>query len=283
MEKNNSGSLKKITFILLLVAFCGFAILSDLIVRNLNQTIDSTVLVAQDGTPATWDSSESNGSVNLSLEGRAMTDDFIQYTSSVANLTNNTIKITHLSSYAKTGKGSGFINFSGDTIEYSYDPSDNDSWQEVSVSEPANSADGFKLSSAIKVAPLNNEKNHVYFRYKISSEGSDEISDNFAILATDRSGAESKFVNTVTLATEVVPETIAIFDDENPSSDTDESYTKPLGVNSTVADTNVVDSVVATTGDLATPLVSNSVTILMSILGVFTVCFIGYLVLSRRK
>ena len=283
MAKNKSGSLRKIVFILLLAAFCGFVILSDVVIRNLNQTIDDTVLVARDGTPATWNFATNKTLAELSLEGKALSDDFIQYTSSVENLTDSTIKITHLASYLETKQGSGFINFNGNTIEYSYDPSDKNSWQEVAISEPANSTDGFKLSSAIKIPPVGSDENRVYFRYKVSSEGNDEISDNFVVLVADKGGTASKFVNTITLATAVVPETVAISNDKNPSSDTDQSYAKPLGVNSTVANTDIVDSVVETTGNLANTLTSNSILILMAILGVFAICFISYLALTKQN
>ncbi|MDO5481279.1 MAG: hypothetical protein Q4F60_02970 [Candidatus Saccharibacteria bacterium] len=283
MTKTKSSGFRNIIFILLLAAFCGFAILSDVIIKDLNQSIDDAVLVARDGTPASWSFTTNDKLAKLSLEGKALTSDFIQYTSSVANLTDSTIQITHLASYLETGNYSGFVNFGGNAIEYSYDISDNDSWKKIPISSPANSTDGFKLSSVVKVPPINSGENRVYFRYKVSSSGSDEISDNFAILVTDKGGTASKFTNTVTLATRVTPEVVAISDDDKtPSSDTEESYAKPLGVNSTVADTTTINSVVATTGSLATPFVSDSIKILLATLGVFAICFVGYLALNKK-
>ncbi len=283
MAKNKSGNFRKIIFTLLLVAFCGFAVLSDVIIKNLNQSIDGAVLVARDGTPANWNFATNEKLAKLSLEGKALTEDFMQYTSSVTNLTDSTIKVTHLASYLETAENNGFIEFNDSTIEYSYDPSDNNSWQKISISKPANSIDGFKLSSAIKVSPSGNEDSCVYFRYKVSSKGSEEISDNFVVLATDKGGTASKFVNTLTLATKVTSETVATSDNKNSSSDTEASYVKPLGVNSTVADTDIVNSVAKTTGNLATPFISNGITILLVTLGVFAICFLGYLALGTRR
>ena len=281
MARNQSGGLRKIIFGLFLVAFCGFAIFTDIVVRDLNKTADSAVLVSRDGTPANWSFTGSDKFMELSFEGEAMADSTVQYTSSVRNLTDSTIKITHIASYLETADYSGFVDFGDATIEYSYEPEKSDSWQKVAISEPANSMDGFKLETPVKVAPKSEAAGQVYFRYRVSAKGSDEISDNFVVLATDRGGTAVKAERVITVATNTSSETVATTNGDG--SDTEKSYAKPLGVTSASDDAEVIDSVVNTAGTIVTPLTLNSLAILFGIAGVFAISFIAYLALGKRK
>lgn len=60
---------------------------------------------------------------------------------------------------------SGFLPLDLDTLQYTYTPEDESSWQHIGVSAPSNSLDGFSLDEPIHLNPSGQAKDRVYFRY----------------------------------------------------------------------------------------------------------------------
>lgn len=60
---------------------------------------------------------------------------------------------------------SGFIPLDVKTLQYTYTPDDDSSWQFLDLSAPSNSLDGFKLTTPLTMAPAGKEGDAIYFRF----------------------------------------------------------------------------------------------------------------------
>ena len=282
MAKKHHEKTTKLSYTFLMIAFIAFAGISAIVVHSLHSQIENAVIVGSDGTPMSWDSSDANAPTHIELAAQAVTDDFVQYTSSVENTSPAPLYITHIASYLTADSATGFIPFNSSLIEYTFTPDNNDSWTALAVSAPANNKNGFKLEHELILGAAGSGTDTAYFRYKVSSASSTNLTDNFAVLTSDDLGAISRSSYTNTIATTVPNDHVAVNTDPN-ASDVEQVYVDPLGVSSTVSDTDTVTTVATTASSLSSPTVSASVIWVLATLAVFAICFVSFLVLSHPR
>lgn len=283
MAKNIHKNSAKLSYTFLIAAFVAFAGISAIVVQSLHSQIENAVIVGSDGTPMSWDSSEANAPTHIELAAQAVTEDFVQYTSSVENTSSSPLYITHVASYLSTDSTTGFIPFNSSAIEYTFTPDYGDSWTALAVSAPANNKDGFKLEHELILGAAGSGTDTAYFRYKVASGSSTSLTDNFAVLTSSDSGSVARSTYTNTVATTVPSDHVAVNTGDENASDVEQVYVDPLGVSSTVSDTDTVTTVATTTSSLSSPTVSASVVWMLATLGVFAICFISFLVLTHPR
>lgn len=94
----------------------------------------------------------------------------IQFISSISNRDpENPLNIERIAAYieetAVSSSTSGFLPLSAKTLYYSTNPDDNASWQPVEISEPENSANGFKLKTPLQLSQSGTAGDTLYFRF----------------------------------------------------------------------------------------------------------------------
>lgn len=94
----------------------------------------------------------------------------IQFISSISNRDpENPLNIERIAAYieenADSTSNSGFLPLSSQTLFYSTNPDDNDSWLPVEISAPDNSINGFKLQTPLQLAKAGTTGDTLYFRY----------------------------------------------------------------------------------------------------------------------
>ena len=283
MPKNIHKKTTKLSYTFLVIAFIAFAGISAIVVQSLHSQIENAVIVGSDGTPMSWDSSDTNAPTHIELAAQAVTDDFVQYTSSVENTSDAPIYITHIASYLTADSATGFIPFNSSLIEYTFTPDYKDSWTALAVSAPANNKNGFKLEHELILGASGSGTDTAYFRYKVSSTSSTNLTDNFAVLTTDDAGSASRSSYTNTIATTIPSDHVAVNTGDPDASDVEQVYADPLGVSSTVSDTDTVMAVATTASSLSSPTVSASVVWVLATLAVFAICFVSFLVLTHPR
>jgi len=272
---------------LALFAFIAIAGIATYVVVSANNTIQSGVLASDDDTPRSW---SSFGTVSLAegeIAGQMIEESLVQYTTSVTNTSNSdTLFITHLASYysERNGDKAGFVPLTDGALEYTYTPEDEDSWSEIGISAPSNNLEGFKLSNQLALGVADSNTDTVYFRFKVSTSGDDDdiVKDKVSYLATDQDGDTTISSSQTLLSTANVGTAIAYENSSSNSKDgVESSYTKPLGVSSSVAGTTVVADMIDSPDSTDFNIFASSQFWIFAILAVFAIGFVGYLVVCR--
>lgn len=97
----------------------------------------------------------------------------VQYDASLTNRDTATpLDLVRIAAYVEDtpsadpdNANSGFLPLSLDTLQYTYTPDDDDSWQNIGVSAPSNSLDGFSLDETLRLNPNGQQNDTIYFRY----------------------------------------------------------------------------------------------------------------------
>lgn len=94
----------------------------------------------------------------------------VQFISSISNRDpESPLNIERIAAYINetttTDQSSGFLPLSSQTLFYTTNPDDNDSWQPVEISAPDNSMNGFKLVTPLQLSKAGTAGDTLYFRY----------------------------------------------------------------------------------------------------------------------
>lgn len=97
----------------------------------------------------------------------------IQYDTSLANRDTVTpLELIRLAAYVQDvptenpdNVNSGFLPLELTTLQYTYTPEDDSSWQNIGISAPSNSLAGFSLEKPLHLNPSGQANDQIYFRY----------------------------------------------------------------------------------------------------------------------
>lgn len=114
-----------------------------------------------------------DSALNAEIVGRigSTENNLVEFSSSITNRDpENPLNIEHIAAYVEetTESGeqnSGFLPLSAKTLFYSTTPEDENSWQPVEISAPENSANGFRLTTPLRLAPSGATGDTLHFRY----------------------------------------------------------------------------------------------------------------------
>ena len=301
---------KNIFKVAMFAALIGFTGVSAIMVKNIHQSVGSAIIASSNSTPAAW--SEIPTSSDAKVELDVITNDaVVLYTVKITNTrSDDPIYLTNLASYLDEAHGNhdGFLPLNSNTVEYTYNPADAESWTALELSAPKNSTKGFRLANTLAIAP----SSPLYVRYQLTpSLDQDVLSNKVAVLLDDGSGylASATGSNSVAIDIESSPVVVAadtessnpnaIFDemaaagvegDTNVSVEQtiaasedngDSAFARPLGVFSEVTNLQTVASIATADNTVDENFVNVTSIILVSILAVFAIAFIGYIVVVK--
>lgn len=132
----------------------------------------------------------------------------IQYNTSLVNRDTATpLELIRLAAYVQDvptanpeDTNSGFLPLELNTLQYTYTPEDETSWQHIGVSAPSNSLDGFVLDHPLHLNPGGQKNDRVYFRYYAeTSSNSGKISGKISYFTSFNQ------VEMITYDTDVIP------------------------------------------------------------------------------
>lgn len=283
------------------LAFVAIAGVTAAVVGLTTQSVARTSnLFNESGVPTAWTNSTDNASgivsgVSAQVSEYEEAGRFVQYNSYVKNNSTTPRYVTHISSYlTSTDSGhNGFVPLSEATIEYTYTPDNQDSWQRLAISAPANNPDGFKLANSLYLSTMNEPMNTVYFRYNVSAKDTpaDELSSQLAFLVSE-DGKDQLSVASSTIAYGPDPsgaeESVIAAVDESPSTtdplseDLESATAKPLGVVSYLSNT---DFIYGTINNASTPQSFPIMTqaLLVLLISVFAAALILYIPMRRKQ
>ena len=254
LKTQKSQKFNAITLVIIPVAFILIAGFVAFIVNNIKNSVEtSTALFNDSGVPLAWANSleKSQDIVSgVSAELVNYEDHFIQYSPYIKNASSSPHFLTHLASYltATSGDSHGFVPLNESTIEYTYTPDNANSWKHLAISAPANTHEGFKLTTPLYLGPSGDTTSTIYFRYGVATDvsHSDRLTDEVSFIVTDESkSAEALSVTQTAIAYEAPDaEGSSVVATVDPSaSDPEGVATKPLGVVSYVSNTDIIASV----------------------------------------
>ena len=289
MSKTNALKNHKamtIASIIALVAFLGVASFSAISVTSIASIVEGKVLANKDGVPKAWDTYDTAESVQATTETQ-INDSYVEYTASIKNSDNNVVSLTHLSSYVEEeGTRGGFVPLAENTLEYTYNPEDKNSWSPVKISAPSNKEDGYKLDSALYIGEEGTNTDTIYFRYSVSPAEDGTVNDKVAFVTEDASGDAAVSVSNSSVEYQKTPvETASDTNTETNPSNTengDSSYAKPLGVSSKAPTTTIVNASSLGAISISEETVTPSIIVVFVALGIFATSLIVYLIIRNK-
>lgn len=248
--------------------------------------IESRGIATVNNVPKTWSTEKSDQiSADVSVDSREVEGEYVQYLVSVRNnAADNGFYVTNLAAYlSESGnEQNGFLNLDDESLEYTYDPTDVDSWQEIFITRPSNGENAFRLGDKLFVGWAGSEQDTLYFRFYVAPRSDDaEISSKVSFLVETAFG-ETGFINesnTIAYHYEAAP---SVSNEQVAVVDSDEDYTAPLGVFSISPDAFVLFGTVNSdySGKAAD---FNPIWIVFAAISVLLVAFLAYIPLSQRK
>lgn len=236
-----------------LCAFLAVALIATASVLSLHFAFThADTALDKDGVPEIWaNAAENSVAVDSSVDTITFDDSaepFVEYRVRLENTSASQLYLTHFASYISSAEQSGFVPLNGTNLEYTYTPEQNDSWQQLAVSAPANNLDGSKLSEHLALGAASTPFNALYLRYNVAydPEHADQLSVKVSSLTSsdnDTSSALSVASTTPELLAKTDSSEVAISDDpaistktvtENPLTAGSER-TEVLGVSSSLA------------------------------------------------
>jgi len=82
----------------------------------------------------------------------------------------------------------GYLPLDSKTLYYTKTPNDNNSWQPVEISAPANNENGFKLATSLRMSPAGTDGDTLYFRYFSETSGHPGITSSLVSYYTSLEG-----------------------------------------------------------------------------------------------
>ncbi len=132
----------------------------------------------------------------------------VQYDTSLVNRdTAAPLELIRLAAYVQDiptenpdNTNSGFLPLELQTLQYTYTPEDDNSWQNIGISAPSNSLEGFSLEKPLHLNPNGQKNDRIYFRYYAeTSSSSGKISGKISYFTAFHS------VEMITYDTDVLP------------------------------------------------------------------------------
>lgn len=271
-----------------IVAFLGVAAIATVATFQASSDLRTQEIADETNSPKLWSGVQSmNAVANSSMSAKVLDGRYVEFTSKVANANaNEGLYVTHLASYMATDGeyADGFMEIS--KVEYTYSPSDSNSWQEIGLSRPAISRDAFKLAKDVHLGAAGTKTDTVYFRYYTIPDDKEAVTvnDKTSFLVRNEAGEIGSVASTATVAyngTDTVVATTA--GGETGDDEISNAYTNPLGRSSFVPTGDVVNSTVASVAGG----VSGQAALIWGIVaavgvGVFVICLSAYLIIRKR-
>ena len=284
--KHNMSTFMKVAVI---VAFVGVAAMVSGIVFKANAELSSRSIADANGVPKNWaDEGNANGVAASSSLSAAMPNGgkYVQYTATVTNESSeDDLYVTHLAAYLSSDgtDEDGFMRLSSDSLEYTYTPNDEDSWEQIGLTQPSKSKDAFKLANELSVGRAETAKNSVYFRFYVVPNDSetDTINNTLSFKLRDDSGKDGYVTSGTMVAYQQKEQpTIAVVSDDDAEDGAGSSYVKPLGEYSYRPEIATVSGTIADAG-IDEEFLPVSVIIMIVAVIIFAVCLAIYLPLRK--
>lgn len=157
-------------------------------------------------------------STQATIDDELIDNKLVQYTASVKNCdTTNAITLEKISAHIVEDEKAGFVPLTGETLLYSNNPSSLTSWENLPISLPASSDDGFRLETPIALAPAGQSGDTAYVRFYAAPEANDaDLNATVSFYLTDSAGdsgiAYSSSANSYHNLSVIEPEYIVSFD-----------------------------------------------------------------------
>lgn len=274
---------RKITSVASAVALAAFLLVAGFAtvsVTNIASIVEGTVLANKDGVPGAWEGLDNLNNLEVKTSAE-VNSDYVAYTTELKNADDSTRAVTHISSYiAEEGTRGGFVPLNEETLEYTYDPSNEKSWTSVKVTEPANDGDGYKLGSTLYLGEEGSNTDTIYFRYSVSPVEEGTVSDTVSFVAQEVSSGELAMVSGESAVEYQKPVATETSSSENTD---DPNYAKPLGVSSQASNTAVVNAKTLGAISLSQETVTPSIIAMFVGLGIFAASLIVYLVVHSKN
>ena len=283
-----------IASIFVLVAFLACAGFTALSVSQITAVVEENIVANKNGVPTSWSSLEPRDTTE-STTSATINNGYIEYVTSIKNSDPaKATNVTHISSFIQDQKNVGFIPLEENALEYTYTPSEENTWTPLRISAPDSDESGFKLDTPLYLGRADTSADTIYFRYNISPSEEGTVSDKVAFVTEDSLGNTKLTVGSASLDYDKT----AAYDLEGSSESTesesssseassteaDSSYTKPLGAfsSASVPSGAIINS--STFGIINIPKDSftSSIIIIASALAVFVVSFIVYIIIHAK-
>ncbi len=296
------------TMITALIAFVGITAIT---VAGIHDELSENVVVSSSGIPKTWSKMPISSDAVVSLDASA-NDSLVQYTITISNTrSDSSLYLTNLASYLEETHGTnvGFLPLAENTVEYTYNPGDTDSWQALRISDPGNGRQDFRLNNNLEIGSTRSVNNTLYVRYQVAASLNEDIlDDKVAVILNDGGSFNTIATASASVAVQsndsAYPQVIAeesvgtptreVFNElaEEPADSkvetiaantdsVDSAYANPLGVHTSSTELQTLVSTAETVNSVDGDFVNATSMTLISILAVFSVAFIGYIVISR--
>jgi|GEM_PF-2432141 len=173
------------------------------------------------------------------VEGEIIDNTLVEYTTSISNVDpENILYLTKIASYIEVEDDDGFLGLGSDSLEYTYTPDDDDSWQSVALTVPDNTDTAFTLTTPLTLGQAKTSTDTLYFKYYVRpTKNSGTITNTVSYLTQNKAGdtgitydyTSTKFaeLKDVTPATEVEDEPK---DDETKKDDKKDDDNEKLSV-----------------------------------------------------
>lgn len=268
---------------LALVAFVGVAMFATISVTSIASLVEGNIVANKNGVPTEWESLSKEAEVTAKTESKVVSNDYVQYVASIKNEDDSTLSLTHVSSYVTAESSKGFVPLAENTLEYTYDPINANSWTPVKISAPENSEEGFKLDTSLYLGETNSNTDTIYFRYNVSPTEEGTVSDTVAFVTKDWHGDVAVTVSENTVeyqkaVSENANDNIEVADPESG----DGTYAKPLGVSSEAPSASVVNAATLGAISVSEETITPSIIVMLVALGIFALALVVYLVVRSK-
>ena len=300
--------------VIMLTAFVAFAGVSIATVNSIHNAFTATILASSTSVPHAWSSLPPSSDVTTSLDATT-SDTIVIYTASLKNAKDSALSLTNLASFMDEAHGThdGFLPLNAENTEFSYDATDENSWNALSLSLPGNSKNSFRLADALTLGPAGSSTDTLYIRYQISpSTNEDVVSNRLIAVLGDADGSSSVAIASGSVAINIVETTSpsvvaadttsenphALFDRlaagesleyatetpvtvANVDEDADSAFAKPLGVSSEALGIKTIASAVTSGESVDSDFITTTNLILVGLLAVFVIAFVGYIIVVK--
>ncbi|MBR2989505.1 hypothetical protein IKF40_01045 [Candidatus Saccharibacteria bacterium] len=296
--KSKASKITGIFTAILLVVFVAVAGVTTFSITNIASVVEANILANKNGVPEAWNNYSEKSSVQSEVSSHTINDDYVEYVTSLKNNSETeSLSVTHLASYINGNENNGFIPLDSDSLEYTYNPDDINSWTPVDISEPSsNSNEGSKLENNLYVGTAGSNTDTIYFRYNVDMTTDDGLVDDVVAYVTETKSGDTSITTSSTTTeynplgtvTSTAEEDLALAKGlglaQDSATDTDESgeYTQPLGALSEAPDANIISLSRLGAISISKDSLTTSVIVIFAAVGVFIVGLAAYLIFRHH-
>ena len=262
------------------LAFVAFAGVTAVSVINVSDLISRSSFSGKDGVPTAWTGTTYSSPVSTSTEVKTV-GDHLSYLATIENNEDKEVYLTDIASLISDNSHTGFINFSANSLEYSY-TKNSTTWTAVS----GRNADGaYQLNEPIRIGALGTSSSRVYLRYNLSPEYGN-VTDKISFRVKDNEGYYSVAVSDSSIAYEESVNEVVAASNSRASIDEDSAeaaFAEPLGVSSENTNLDLIFTTSAVMASIAPESTTASIIIVIAVLGLFVGSLIAFLVAQNHK